>query len=167
MNESNPDTAAPDGAASTGQSFEIGKIYLKDLSFESPLAPQLFSGQRDWRPEFNVQLNAESKPLGDDHYEVVLSLTVTAEHEAQTAWLVEVKQAGLFRIAGFEAQALSHMLGSFCPSTLFPFAREAVADLVGKGGLPSFYLAPINFDALYAQHMEQQRRGAPAPDTPQ
>lgn len=166
MNEQNPDerSAAP---ADTGQTFEISKIYLKDMSFESPLAPRLFAQKQDWRPEFNVQLNAESKPLGDDVYEVVLSLTVSAEQQEQTAWLVEVKQAGLFKIGGFDPKALGHMLGSFCPGTLFPFAREAVADLVGKGGLPSFYLAPINFDALYAQHMKKLRGSSPAPETAQ
>jgi len=167
MHETDRDQPAPAADASS-QSFEISKIYLKDMSFESPLAPQLFAQKRDWRPEFNVQLNAESNPLGDDVYEVVLSLTVSAELEQQTAWLVEIKQAGLFRIAGFESKALSHMLGSFCPSTLFPFAREAVADLIGKGGLPSFYLAPINFDALYAQHVEKLRGSRPpAPETAQ
>ncbi|MDH3713118.1 MAG: protein-export chaperone SecB [Gammaproteobacteria bacterium] len=166
MNEQTPDDQSA-VAGNTGQTFEISKIYLKDMSFESPLAPRLFAQKSDWRPEFNVQLNAESKPLGDDVYEVVLSLTVSAEHQQQTAWLVEIKQAGLFKIGGFEAKALGHMLGSFCPSTLFPFAREAVADLIGKGGLPSFYLAPINFDALYAQHMETLHSRSPAPETKQ
>lgn len=166
MNETTPEQPAA-ATDSSGQAFEISKIYLKDMSFESPMAPQLFAEKREWRPEFNVQLNAESTPLGDDIYEVVLSITVSAELEQQTAWLVEIKQAGLFRIAGFDAQARNHMLGSFCPGTLFPFAREAVADLIGKGGLPSFYLAPINFDALYAQHLKQRGANAPAPDTAQ
>ncbi len=166
MTENNQDQPAPP-AATSSQTFEINKIYLKDMSFESPLAPELFTKQRDWRPEFNVQLNAESKTLSDDVYEVVLSITVSAELEQQTVWLVEIKQAGLFKIAGFEAPARNHMLGSFCPSTLFPFAREAVADLIGKGGLPSFYLAPINFDALYAQHLEKLRGSAPGSETAQ
>lgn len=166
MNEQDQDVQEA-ATADTGQSFEISKIYLKDMSFESPMAPQLFAEQRDWRPEFNVQLNAESKPVAEDVYEVVLSITVSAELEKQTAWLVEIKQAGLFKIGGFESNALGHMLGSFCPATLFPFAREAVADLIGKGGLPSFYLAPINFDALYAQHMEKLRGSSPAPTTAQ
>ena len=166
MNEQDQDVQEA-AKADTGQSFEISKIYLKDMSFESPMTPQLFAEQRDWRPEFNVQLNAESKPVAEDVYEVVLSITVSAELEKQTAWLVEIKQAGLFKIGGFEGNALGHMLGSFCPATLFPFAREAVADVIGKGGLPSFYLAPINFDALYAQHMEKLRGSSPAPTTAQ
>ena len=159
----------PDAGAgeASGQVFEIRKIYLKDMSFESPLVPGLFTEQRDWRPEFNVQLNAESTPLHDAMYEVVLSITVSAKVADQTAWLVEIKQAGLFRIEGFPKETLAHMLGSYCPGQLFPFAREAVADLVGKGGLPGFVLAPINFDALYAQHLNKLRQSAPAPQTAQ
>ncbi len=167
MSEPTPSAAQPGAGEDAAQAFEIKKIYVKDLSFESPLVPALFTEQQGWRPEFNVQLNAESHPQGEDLFEVVLALTVSAELDGKTAWLVEIKQAGLFRIAGFERDALGQVLGSYCPNTLFPFAREAVADLVGKGGLPGFMLAPINFDALYAQHLKKVSESAPAPDTTQ
>lgn len=164
MTEQNRDTLPP-GTAGDGQVFEITRIYLKDVSFESPLTPRLFIGQIEQSPEFNVQLNAQSQGVGDDLYEVVLSITASAQLGSQTAWLVEIKQAGVFRIAGFERAELAQMLGSFCPNTLYPFAREAVADLINKGGLPSFYLAPISFDALYAEHVEKLRReSAASPD---
>ena len=163
------DDSKPDGsqAAEASQVFEIRKIYLKDVSFESPLAPGLFTEQRQWRPEYNVQLNAESHPQGESLFEVVLSITVTAKLDQDTAWLVEVKQAGLFRLEGFATPVLGHMLGSYCPNTLLPFAREAVADLVGKGGLPAFLLTPINFDALYAQHLKKLGTSVAAPQTAQ
>ncbi len=163
MNEQDQDVPLP-GAAGEGQVFEITRIYLKDVSFESPLTPQLFTGQVSESPEFNVQLNAQSQAAGDDLYEVVLSVTASAQLGSQTAWLVEIKQAGVFKIAGFERAELAQMLGSFCPNTLYPFAREAVADLINKGGLPSFYLAPISFDALYQQHVEKLRRESAAPE---
>lgn len=145
--------AVDDAAAAPAQAVEIKKVYVKDISFESPLVPGLFREHPPWRPEFNVQLNAESSALGEDLYEVVLMITVSAELEGRTAWLVEIKQAGLFLLRGFEQASLGRMLGSFCPNTLFPFAREAISELVTKGGLPAFLMAPINFDALYAQHM--------------
>ena len=149
------------------QTFDIVRVYLKDVSFESPMVPSLFSDAGQVRPEVSVQLNAESHPQGEGLYEVVLAVTVTATQDEKTVWLAEVKQAGLFKLGGFENDALGQVLGSFCPNTLFPFAREAVADLVVKGGLPAIYLAPINFDALYAQHLAKVRESAPAPETSQ
>ena len=145
-----------EAAGATAQAFEILRIYLKDASFESPLSPAVFTEQREqWKPEYGVQLNAESHPQGDDIYEVVLSISVSAQIDEKTAWLVELKQAGLFKIAGFEAPQMGHMLGSFCPTQLFPYAREVISDLVGKGGFPQVFLQPINFDALLAQHEQQ------------
>jgi preprotein translocase subunit SecB len=90
----------------------------------------------------------------------VLSLTVTVKNQEQTAYLVEVQQCGIFSIAGFNDEDLSHMLGSFCPNILFPYAREAVSDLVTRGGFPQLLLAPVNFDALYAQHVQQLQKQA-------
>jgi len=152
------------------QQFRIQKVYVKDVSFESPKAPQVFMDQSDWKPEVNLQINSESRAFDGDLYETVLTLTVTVssgESEDKTAYLVEVKQAGLFFAHGFDEQAKANLLGSYCPNVLFPFAREVVADLVVKGGFPQLLLEPINFDALYAQHMEQSRQNAPATDTPQ
>jgi preprotein translocase subunit SecB len=145
------------------QQFAIQKIYTKDVSFESPNSPAIFSNG-DWQPEINVQLNSVHQNVGEDTYEVVLSVTVTAKHQDKTAFLVEVKQAGVFAVSGFTEEALAGMLGAYCPETLFPFAREAVADFVNKGGFPQLLIAPVNFNALYTQHMQQQASGT-AEDT--
>lgn len=143
------------------QVFDIQKIYLKDVSFESPQSPKVFT--EEFNLSTNVELNTASRKLGDNVFEVVLNITVTVKQgegdDAEVAYLVEVKQAGVFVAAGFEAEQLSHILGSHCPNSLFPFAREAISDLVNKGGFPQMLLSPINFDALYFQHMQQQAQG--------
>ncbi len=133
--------------------FDIQKIYLKDVSFESPNAPAIF--QIQWKPDTNLQVGAQHTTLGEDVYEVVLNLTATVKVEEQTAFLIEVQQAGIFTLAGFEEGALGHLLGAYCPNLLFPYAREAISDLTTKGGFPPLLLAPINFDALYAQNQQQ------------
>lgn len=138
------------------KNFVIQKLYVKDVSFESPNAPAVFSEQ-EWTPEINVQLNTESSKLADNVVEVVLKITVTATHEEKTAFLVELHQAGVFTLEGFSDEEKGGMLGSYCPNVLFPFAREAINDLVGKGGFPQLLLAPVNFDALYQQHVQQQQ----------
>ncbi|RMD71030.1 MAG: protein-export chaperone SecB [Gammaproteobacteria bacterium] len=134
--------------------FAIQRIYVKDVSFESPSAPHIFTGP--WSPKMNLQIGSKAASLGEDHYEVVLSVTATATQDDKTAFLVEVHQAGIFMVKGYEPQQLDAMLGSYCPNVLFPFAREVVADLVTKGGFPPLLLAPINFDALYAQRLKQK-----------
>ncbi len=136
------------------QQFAIQKIYLKDVSFESPNSPQAFM-EGDWQPQINVQINSSNQALSDDTYEVVLDITVTAKLEERTAFLAEVKQAGIFTIAGFPKENMGGMIGAFCPETLFPFAREAISDLVSKGGFPQLLLAPVNFNALYTQQVQQ------------
>ena len=141
------------------QQFAIQKIYLKDVSFESPNSPQAFMGG-DWQPQINVQINSSNQAVADDTYEVVLDITVTAKQEDKTAFLAEIKQAGIFTISGFSQENLGGMVGAFCPETLFPFAREAISELVSKGGFPQLLLAPVNFNALYAQQAQQQ--AAPA-----
>lgn len=138
------------------QQFAIQKIYLKDVSFESPNAPQVFA-DGEWKPEVNVQINSSHQAIAQDQYEVVLSITITARQNEKTAFLVEVKQAGLFSLAGFGGENLEGMLSAYCPETLFPFAREAVADFVNKGGFPPLLLTPINFNALYMQQVQQQQ----------
>lgn len=137
------------------QQFAIQKIYLKDASVESPNSPQVFSNG-DWNPEINVQINSNNQSVGEDTYEVVLTITVTATQEKNTAFLVEVKQAGVFTIAGFTDENMAGMVGAYCPETLFPYAREVISDLVTKGGFPQLLLAPVNFNALFAQQMQQQ-----------
>lgn len=147
-----------------GQQFAIQRIYVKDLSFETPNSPAVFREQ--WQPEVNVELNTSGNPLDEGVYEVVLSLTVSAKLGEQTAYLAEVQQAGVFTIGGFDEQELNHMLGSFCPGTLFPYAREVVSDLVNRGSFPQLLLAPVNFDALYAQHLQRLQQAQPAPEQP-
>ncbi len=137
-----------------GQQFTIQKVYLKDSSFEAPAAPAVF--RERWSPKLNVELDVRQHDLGDNHYEVIVHVTVTAKAGEKTAYLCEVQQAGVFAISGIEPPMLKSLLGSYCPATLFPYAREGVAALTGKGGFPPMTLAPVNFDALYAQ--EQARR---------
>ena len=146
------------------QQFAIQKIYLKDVSFESPNSPQAFTNT-EWQPQINVQINSSNQAIADDTYEVVLNITVTAKHEEKTAFLAEIKQAGIFTISGFPEENLGGMIGAFCPETLFPFAREAVSELVSKGGFPQLLLAPVNFNALYTQLMQQQATAQAEEDT--
>jgi preprotein translocase subunit SecB len=143
----------------TAGQFVIQKIYIKDVSFETPNSPAIFT-ETKWEPAVNVQLNSRAAPMADNMYDVVLSVTVTATLGDKTAYLVEVQQAGIFRAEGFEQQQLSHLLGSFCPSILFPYVREAISDIVTRGGFPQMLLAPVNFDALYTQHLQQQQAAA-------
>ena len=119
---------ANDAAASqqdNKQQFAIRKIYMRDMSFESPNAPAVFQGE--WRPQVSVDLDTRVSRHGEDTYETILRVTVTAKQEDQTAYVAEVEQAGLFVISGFDAKTLDALLGSYCPAQLFPFAREAVA----------------------------------------
>ena len=135
--------------------LSIGKIYLKDFSFESPQAPGVFR-QSDWKPQTDLNLRSSHTALEDDHHEVVLTVTVEAKADDKTFFLLELQQAGLFEISGYEDDEFGAIVGSFCPNVLFPFARETVASLVQKGGFPEFVLQPINFDALYMQSKQQQ-----------
>ena len=146
------------------QQFSIQKLYLKDVSFESPSVPTVFT-DGEWQPEVNIQLNSSNQSLGQDVYEVDLRITVTAKQNKNTAFLVELTQSGIFTISGFDQENLRGMLGAFCPETLFPFAREAIAELVSKGGFPPLLLAPVNFNALYMQQSQQQQAAAAEQDT--
>ncbi len=143
------------------QQFTIQKIYLKDVSFESPNSPQAFT-EKEWQPQINVQINTSNQSIGQDTYEVILEITVTAKHEEKTAFLAEIKQAGIFTMSGFSQDNLGGMIGAFCPETLFPYAREAVSELVSKGGFPQLLLAPVNFNALYTQQVQQAAEQAAA-----
>lgn len=142
----------------------VQKLYLKDFSFESPSSPAVFTTS-DWQPKTNLNLRSTHKTISDDTHEVVLTITVEAKHEETTLFLVEIQQAGLFHIAGYAAEELDAIIGSFCPATLFPYAREAISSQVARGGFPEFVLQPINFDALYAESKRQaaaQAAAAPA-----
>lgn len=147
--------------ASANAQLSIQKIYLKDTSFESPNSPLVFTQQ--WTPEVDLHLSSGAEPIGEGTYEVVLSVTATARLGDKTAFLVEIKQAGIFVLQGFDEHTLGAMLASYCPTILFPFAREVIAELVSKGGFPQLLLAPVNFDALYAQHLQELSQQSASP----
>jgi len=144
--------------AEQDKQISIQKIYTKDFSFESPQAPSVFT-KSDWEPKTNLNLRSTHSELGDNNHDVILTLTVETKHEDKTLFLVELHQAGIFNITGYQGEELAAILGSFCPSTLFPYARETIANMVAKGGFPEFVLQPINFDSLYAQTLQQAAAG--------
>lgn len=138
-----------------GAQFALQRIFVKDVSFESPKAPDVFRAQ--WQPKVNLELNTSHKNLEDDLYEVLLQLTVTTRDEKdEVVYLTEVQQAGIFLIKGLEPAALMQTLGAFCPSVLFPYARETIDNLVIKGSFPPLMLAPVNFDAIYEQSRQKR-----------
>ena len=142
----------------------LQKIYVKDVSFEAPNAPQIFQeiDEAD-QPQVQLNLGHTASDLGNSLYEVVLTLTLTCTIGSRTAYLAEVKQAGLFGVAGFNDADHAGVIGSYCPNLLFPYARQVISSLVLEGGFPPFLLQPINFDALFA---EQQRRAMGGGDAP-
>ena len=134
--------------------FVLQRIYVKDMSFESPKAPDSFLQQ--FKPRINLELNSSHRSIDEENFEVTLSVTVTANNEAdEVIYLVEVQQAGVFMISGMEDEGRTQTLGSYCPSVLFPYARETIDNLVSKGSFPPLMLAPVNFDAVYAQAKAQ------------
>jgi preprotein translocase subunit SecB len=140
--------------------FTLQKIYVKDVSFETPHSPEVFTLK--WEPKVDFNLASNAKQLQEGLFEVSLTVTLTVKVEDKTAYLVEIGQAGIFSAVGFTEQEFGHLLGSYCPSVLFPYARETVSDLVSKGGFPPMLLAPVNFDALYMQHLQQAQQQAEA-----
>ncbi|PCH65402.1 MAG: protein-export chaperone SecB [Gammaproteobacteria bacterium] len=133
--------------------FVIQKIYTKDVSFESPNSPDIF--REEWKPKLDLQLGNEYRRIDEDNHEIILSVTVTAKVGDKTAFLVEVKQAGIFSLTGYSDEEMGPLIGSYCPNTLFPFVREVVSDVVTKGGFPQLVLSPVNFDAMYMHQKEQ------------
>ena len=154
--------AAPAAAEEQGATFSVEKIYTRDVSFEAPNAPAVFTEQG--QPDLQMNLNQRAGQVGENAYEVVLGVTLTCTVNGKTAYLAEVQQAGVFGLAGFDAAGLDAMLGAHCPNILYPYARQAISELINGGGFPPFYLQPINFDALYAeglrQRAAQQEQGA-------
>ena len=133
-----------------GGQFALQRIYVKDLSFEAPHAPKTFLSA--WQPEVNIELGTQASRMEDGkNYEVVLSVTVTVKNDGMTAFLVEVKQAGIFLIDGIPDDQLTTLLGAYCPNMLFPYVRETVSDVVARGSFPQLLLAPVNFDAVFAE----------------
>ena len=137
--------------------FEIQRIYVKDLSFEAPNTPHTFV--EEWKPEVQLNLETKSNRIQDDVHEVVLSINATVTTSKKPAFIVEIQMAGVYLMSNIPADQLRPMLGSFCPNIIFPYAREVISDLVVRGGFPQLILAPVNFDALYAQHLEDQKKG--------
>ncbi len=136
--------------------FTIQRIYTKDVSFETPNTPEIF--MKEWRPQVSVNINNAIKDLGEGNIEVALTVTVTAKVEEKTAFLVEVTQAGIFLAKGIPEEEMGPLLGIYCPNVIFPYVRELVSDLITRGSFPQFLLAPVNFEALYAQQMQQQQQ---------
>ena len=143
------------------QQFSIQKLYIKDLSFESPSSPGSFGFER-WDPSVELNLNNSFTRVEDDLYETVLRITATIKNQDVTAFLIEVQYAGLFAISGFEDQEREYLLGSQCMTVLFPYARELISELTVRGGFPPLLLSPVNFDALYQQHRQQRAQNKPA-----
>lgn len=152
--------AEQNGAGATAeqppqQQFVVQRIYVKDLSFEAPLGVEAFG--LPWKPQVNQEINSKNRKVGDNQYEVSLSLTITVKLEEKIAFLVEVEQAGVFGIAGFDDAQLTQILNTLCLQILFPYARETIDSLAVKGSFPALMLPPINFDALFAQALAQRQ----------
>ena len=138
--------------------FGIQKVYVKDASFEAPLGAAVFS--RKWQPTTNIDINSKNSKVSEDSFEVVLTMTVTATLDEQTALLIEVQQAGLFLAKGIEGESLRQTLGITAPNMLFPYIRETIDNLAVRGGFPAIGLQPINFEALYRQAAQQATQQA-------
>jgi len=147
--------------APPGGEFRIRRIYCKDLSLETPHSPAIFASE--WTPDADVNLRSTVSQPEPGEYEVTLAITVTVTVQDRIAFLVEVHQAGLFSIVGLTSEETEAVVGAYCPSILYPYAREVVSDLVVRAGFPPFILSPVNFDALYGQR-QQGDAAAPAPE---
>ena len=171
MADQQPENTNGAAAASqpAGAQFSVDKIYVKDVSFESPKSPQVFSEQA--QPQLNMNLNQRVTKIGENAYEVVLGITLTCTlDEDKTVYVGEVQQAGMFTLSGFEPQVLDAMLGTHCPNALYPYARQLLGNLIQAGGFPPFLLQPINFEALYAEGLrkrteQQQQQSAAGGET--
>ncbi len=135
--------------------FGIQRIYVKDSSYESPHAPEIF--KQNWTPAVEIDLQSKAKLLENDTYQVIVSITSTVKIDSKVAFIAEIHQAGIFTIRNFPEDQLDHLLGSFCPNIIFPYARESITDLVTRGGFPQLYMAPVNFDAIYQQKLAQKQ----------
>lgn len=152
------------GAAGADQAqFAIQKIYVKDVSFEVPGAPQVFN--EPGQPQLELNLNQKVARVGEGLFEVVLGITLTCKLTDKTVYLAELQQAGLFALTGFDDRTMDMMLGTYCPNVLFPYARQFLGELVAQGGFPPFYLQPINFEALYAEGLRRRAEQGAAAET--
>ena len=161
-NETQPNPQAAQAGQNEGQTgnFGLQRVYLKDSSFESPNSPMIF--QKAWKPEVKMDLNTKHKPVGENLYEVVVSVTLTTTVEDMTAYIVEVQQAGVCLVQGLEGAPLAQALGAFGPNLIFPYLRESIDTLLVKGSFPPAMLAPVNFDAIFAQALMKRQQEAAA-----
>jgi len=144
MEENNSATEQP-----SGPQFAIQRTFIKDLSFETPMGVKVFT--QAFQPKVKMDVNTRGNSIAEGVHEIVLTLTITAKVEEDTAYIVELQQAGIFAINGFPKEQMAHVLGAVCPNFLFPYAREAVDSIVVKGGFPPLSIAPIDFDAIFRQ----------------
>ncbi len=140
--------------------FAIQKLYVKDVSFETPNSPEIFTEK--WEPQVEFNLSSNARELQENLHEVTLTVTVTVKLGEKTAYLVEVAQAGIFAAQGFAREEMGPLLGIYCPNVLFPYAREAISELSTKGGFMPMILPPVNFEAIYAQKMQQEQQAGQA-----
>ena len=137
-----------------GPIFTVEKLYVKDVSFEAPNAPQVFNEQG--QPDLQMKLNQKVQRLAENAFEVSLGITLTCTLNGKTAYLAEVEQAGVFGLGGMEDHVIDAMLGIQCPNILYPYASAVVGQLIVSGGFPPFPMQPINFDGLYAETLRQR-----------
>lgn len=166
--ENNQQPEAGQAAAPNAPIFAIQRIYLKDISFETPMGPEAFT--KTYKPAIQQDLNIQANQVEEGLFEVVLFLTVTARIEDRAVFLVEVKQAGLFAIANIEGPAVTQLINTACPQILFPYAREAIDGILNRGTFPPLMLAPINFDAVFVQAVtaaQQQTQAQAADEKPE
>lgn len=164
MSEENNQAATGQEQQAPQAGFAIQKIYLKDISFETPSGLDAFT--QAWKPNVQQDLNVQVTPVEGDLFEVLLLLTITARIDNKVVFLIEVKQGGLFVIQGLEGINLSHAINTLCPQILFPYARETIDSVLTRGGFPPLMLAPINFDAVFAQAVMQAQQQAQAAEAP-
>lgn len=134
--------------------FALQRLYLSDVSFEAPNSPEVFMVKE--QPHVDVKLDTRSRQISDDLYEVTVKITAQVTFGDKTAFLAEVEQSGAFQISGIEGPNLEHALGAFSPNILFPYAREAIDSLVVKGGFPPLMIAPVNFEAIFAERKQRE-----------
>jgi preprotein translocase subunit SecB len=147
------DTAAPQPQQNQ-PSFQIEKVFVKDLSLEIPNAPQVFMQQV--QPQLEVQINTEGSQFAEGLFEVSVTATVTAKAGERTLFLAEAVQAGIFSVRNVPAEELDPLLGIGCPTILFPYLRETISDVITRGGFPPLLLSPVSFEAIYLQRLQQQ-----------
>mgnify|MGYP005820636043 CR=1 FL=1 len=144
-----------------GPEVALQNIYVKDASFEAPAGPNIPVEQ--WSPQFGLNMNTAGATVGQDLHEVVLTITLEAKIGEKVAYLAEVKQAGVFVVRGYPLEDGRRIIGAFCPGVLFPYARQAISDMILRGGFPPFLLPPVNFDGLYQQSLQQAQQQAAPP----